>query len=123
MGGQARRRGKMKTSIQELAEVMNMFIFAAPDYADPAYQQGLVRCDHVGIGERDAHPRLIVGGIPLDMGVVVNKLEAMSQLDVGPGIGPLRTVLDRGDGRASVVGAPIDKDNPAHRWREEGATG
>jgi hypothetical protein len=49
MRGWARRGGKMKTSSQELAEVTNMFIFAAPSYADPAYQQGLVRRDCVGI--------------------------------------------------------------------------
>jgi hypothetical protein len=122
MRGQARRGGKMKTSSQELA-VTNTFIFAAPNYTDPAYQQGLVRRDCVGIGKRDAHPQLIVDGITLDMAVVVNKLEAVSELDTGPGMRPLWTVLDCGDGSASVLDAPIDKDDPVCRRREEGATG
>ncbi|KAJ7828487.1 hypothetical protein B0H14DRAFT_2594646 [Mycena olivaceomarginata] len=91
----------MKTSSQELAEVTNMFIFAAPNYADPAYQQGLVRRDCVGV----------VDGITLDMAVVVNKLEA------------IRTIRRVGGGRRERLDEATGRDGGEDWVWEDGREG
>ncbi|KAJ7887864.1 hypothetical protein B0H14DRAFT_2562634 [Mycena olivaceomarginata] len=69
-------------------------------------------CVSARAGKRDAHPRLIVDGITLDMAVVVNKLEAAEgggeRLDEATG-------RDGGEGEDGREGS--DAKNAASSWR------